>query len=215
MNRLIVSILGFIFSIFVVSKITLADQVYRFLTIQEMYELSAEVALVECIGKDYVEEIGADGFKSFETRYLLKVIEVYKTNSSDPWRAGEERLVRFWGAPPSMGKREMLPYIREMPEFFENMRYVVFLRAPSKTSGLVSPLALEQSVQYIIKEKDGTLKMTNKFNNRGLFKETSKHLKGVGKGVLKAVVRLEEKEKGPVDYDTFTSILRGLGNQGL
>lgn len=208
MNKIVKGLLA-ILAVLIVLSLSPASfaSMFKYFSVQKLNNFASDVGLFQCNGKSVRENIDSDGSKTVETEYLLKVIEVYKTDPSNPLKPGDERVVRLWGRPPS---ERVFPYVKEMPEFYVGQEYIIFFGRPSKTSGLVSPVGLWQGVQFVVKEKDGTLKVSNKFNNKGLFNGVTRQLKGMGKAVSTSESMLEESKKGSVDYDSFSSILRKL-----
>lgn len=205
----VVSFAAFIFFL-ILPQVARSDQIYKFVSLQDMNNAAENVVLATCMSKNIKEYLDPDGASTVETEYLFRIDAVYKTNSSNPLKQGDNHIVRMWGAPPSIARKEMKPYIRQMPEFYEGLQYVLFWGKPSKTSGLVSPVALWQGVGFIIKGKDGALKVSNKFNNKNLLNGVVGQLKSIGKSMSKSEMQLQDVKEGAVDYDAFNSILRKL-----
>lgn len=193
-----------------VSRTATADQVARFLSVDEMNKVAKHVVLAQCEGKEVKEYISLKGYPQIETVYSFKIVEVFKTDPSAPLKPGDQQIARMWGAPPSIAKEQHKPYIRSMPEFVKGLQYVIYWGEPSKRTGLMSPIGLSQGVGFLVKEKDGSVKVSNVFKNEGFFKGVVPKLKGMGKSLSPTEMSLGDKKAGAVDLGSYTSILRKL-----
>jgi hypothetical protein len=79
-----------------------------------------------------------------------------------------------------------------------------------ETNGIDVAIALSQGIAFIQKYKDGSLKVTNPYNNTNFFLGVVPKLKGMGKSLSKSEMGLGDIKQGAVDLDSYTSILRKL-----
>jgi hypothetical protein len=63
-----------------ISRSAVADQIPRFLAVDEMNKVAKHVVLAQCEGKEVREYLNLKGRPQVETVYSFKIIDVFKTD---------------------------------------------------------------------------------------------------------------------------------------
>jgi len=154
-----------------------------------------------------VEEIKVPGTQLPATRYTFLVSESLKGELD------EVVVIRQFGIRDSGGedRRSVGPRIPGMPIYEEGEEVILFLAGDSKV-GMTSPIGFSQGAFRVI-HQEGVRSVENGVKNMGLFRGVLSSSQAVKWKLSDQEHNLMSKDKGPLDYDVFTGLVRKILHQ--
>ena len=154
-----------------------------------------------------VEEIKVPGTQLPATRYTFLVSESLKGELD------ERVVIRQFGVRDSggEGRRSVGPRILGMPIYEEGEEVILFLVGDSKV-GMTSPVGFSQGAFRVI-NREGVRSVENGVKNMGLFRGLLSESQAVKWKLSDQEHNLMSKDKGPLDYEVFTGLVRKILHQ--
>ncbi|MFQ5605933.1 MAG: hypothetical protein ACE5HS_21900 [bacterium] len=171
------------------------------MNLKELIRNSGRIVVATCIAIDEGAVTMPDGGKIPFTQYTFSVSKSIKGD------LGSRLEVRQFGVRPSANGARVNLGVIGMPSYELNEECILILTQESKI-GLTAPVGLSQGFFRVSTNlKTGRKEAVNGFNNAGLFSNMQK-LKGtVLQNLSRAEINLLSQKQGPVEFDTFVSLL--------
>ena len=154
-----------------------------------------------------VEEITVPGTQLPATRYTFRVSESLKG------QLDETVVIRQFGVRGSEreDRRTVGPRIPGMPAYEEGEEVILFLAGDSQV-GMTSPIGFSQGAFRVI-NRGGVRSVENGVKNMGLFRGLLSESKAAKWKLSDQEHNFMSKDKGPLDYDVFTGLVRKILHQ--
>ena len=172
--------------------------------LEQLVQKADRIFVGTCI---FVEEIKVPGTQLPATRYTFMVSESLKGELD------ERVVIRQFGVRDSegVGRRSVGPRILGMPVYEEGEEVILFLAGDSNV-GMTSPIGFSQGAFRVINRK-GVRSVENGVKNMGLFRGLLSESQAVKWKLSDQEHKLMSKDKGPLDYDVFTDLIRKVLHQ--
>ncbi len=170
--------------------------------------MQADVAFTGTCTKAESQIMQKPGIKGglLVTTYTFNVTEVLKGDVPSTFSFAQ------WGAPRDEAYRLGKPIIYGPPLYEIGKEYTLFLTSTSRL-GLRAPVGLVQGQFTVVKGPEGKVQVVNGIGNKGLFRNlptTKAMTKALSAGGIQRGVEVPE---GPMDYASFTEIVKQLGKK--